>query len=112
MGLAAVGVVAVASLAAHLLLKRPTPGHWAEAQKSAFIEACNTNCKKSPGVTPDRYPICEKVCACSAAEAEKILSEADLAEIEAAASSGKTSLEQNEKMQRMTKATQVCLKLP
>ncbi|HZP99646.1 MAG TPA: hypothetical protein VFB13_08925 [Reyranella sp.] len=84
------------------------PGHWRESQRSAFIEACNTNCKNSPGVTADRYPLCEKVCACSATEGEKILSEADLAEIVAAGRNGQASLEQNEKMQKLTKVAHDC----
>lgn len=109
-GLVIVVVVAGLSLGFEFLHSRPstTPGHWPAEQKAAFIESCNTKCKAAPGVTPDRYPLCEKVCTCSADEGEKILSDADLSEIYAAQQSGKMSLEQNEKMQKLTKVAQAC----
>ncbi len=102
------GLTIAAVAVAGYLFWMPSSG-WSTADRTSFIESCNRNCRSAPGVTPDRYPLCDKACTCAADEGEKIASGRELAEIEEAHKAGTASSEQNEKMQRITKAGLACI---
>ncbi len=102
-------MIAVMAIAGYLLWTREPSSGWSRAERASFIEGCTKNCRGAPGVGPDRYPLCDKACSCSADEGEKIASGKELAEIEVAHKAGTTTNEQNEKLQRITKAGLACI---
>jgi hypothetical protein len=81
------------------------PGHWPPGERTAFIKSCVDKCRAAPGVTPERYPVCDRACACAADEGEKIMT---VEEMIAVYKSGKA--EQNEKLKRITQAGIACAK--
>ncbi len=81
------------------------PGHWPAGERTAFIKSCVDKCRASPGVTPDRYPVCDRACGCAADEGEKTMS---VDEMIAIYKSGKA--DQNEKLKRITQAGIACAK--
>jgi hypothetical protein len=81
---------------------------WSEGQRAAFIDACVRSCRASPGVTPDRYPLCDQACKCGADEGEKIVTGQELVEIYKTMQSGKPTKEQNDKFERMKAAGIAC----
>jgi hypothetical protein len=107
--LALVGLIAVVSIAAYFIEPKQSSDHWPKEHRNAFIEACNKKCKASPGVTPDRYALCDKGCLCSADEAEKIMTSAELVQYYLAEKAGLVSSEQKKKVQKIGEAGVACL---
>jgi hypothetical protein len=108
-GLAVVALIAGAIV---MLLNQGTapsePGRWPAADRTAFVDSCVKSCRNSPGVTPDRYPVCDHACKCSADEAEKMVTALELVELYKGVQSGKASKEQNDKLERMKAAGLAC----
>ncbi len=100
---AAVAIAAIVVVA--LYLNRG----WPPAERTAFIEACVKSCRGSPGVTADRYPVCDKACTCAADEAEKMVSARELTELYNAMQSKTATPEQNEKLEKMKSAGVTCI---
>jgi hypothetical protein len=90
------------------LTDSPSSGQWAEGERTAFVESCVKSCRASPGVTAERYPICDQACTCAAEEAQKIVSGQELVELYRAVQTGKATTEQNDKLQRMKSAGVAC----
>ena len=86
-----------------------TPGGWPASERKAFIDSCVRSCRSSPGVTADRYPLCDKACTCSADEAEKMVSAEELVEIYKAMQGGTASKDQNDKVEKMKAAGIACV---
>jgi hypothetical protein len=84
------------------------PGHWPEAERKSFIDACVVNCRKAPGVTAERYGLCDQACTCAADEGEKVVSSDDLGEIYLAQQSGKATGEQNQKLEKLKSLGLAC----
>jgi hypothetical protein len=108
-GLAIAGLLAAVTLAVHLMKPGQSSARWPEAQRSSFIDACNKNCRSAPGVTPDRYPLCDKACLCAVEEGEKVLSGEDLTQIYLAQTGGKPTEEQKEKVRKLTRISLACV---
>jgi hypothetical protein len=83
-------------------------GRWPAPERAAFIDACVQKCRAAPGVTPDRYPLCDQACKCAADEAEKVVPGQELGEIYRAMQGGKATPEQNDKIERMKAAGIAC----
>jgi len=84
------------------------PGRWPAAERTAFVDSCVKSCRAAPGVTPDRYPLCDQACTCSADEAEKMVTAQELVGLYKGMQSGKATKEQNEKLERMKAAGVAC----
>jgi hypothetical protein len=104
-----VGFIAVVATAAYFIEPKGPSGHWPKEQRDTFIEACSKKCKTTSTVTHDRDALCDKGCACSADEAEKVMSSADLAQYYLAEKAGLVSEEQKEKIRKFTQASVACL---
>jgi hypothetical protein len=109
------GIAVVVLVVGAIILHReqvpqaPEPaGRWPEKERAAFIDSCVKTCRAAPGVTPDRYPLCDQACKCGADEGEKIVSGEELVEIYRALQSGKPTKEQNEKLEKMKAAGIAC----
>jgi len=85
-----------------------TPGRWPAAERTAFIDSCVKSCRASPGVTADRYPLCDQACKCGADEAEKMVAAEELMDIYKAVQSGKATADQNDKLEKMKAAGIAC----
>ncbi len=113
---AVVVIAAVAGIAIYLQRGQETappgplaePGHWPASERAAFVDSCVKSCRASPGVTPERYPLCDQACKCGADEGEKLVSAQELVEIYKATQSGKASQEQNDKLEKMKAAGVAC----
>ena len=109
-GLVAVAVIWV--VATMVLRSReeppPEPGKWPASQGTAFIDSCVKSCRAAPGVTPERYPLCDQACTCSADEAEKMVTAQELVDLYKGMQSGKPTKEQNEKLEKMKAAGVAC----
>ena len=81
---------------------------WPPSDRAAFMRSCVEECRKSPGVTEDKYPLCDRACACSADEAEKSMSVQELGSTAQAISGGSASAEQLAKMEKMKAAGLSC----
>ena len=106
-----VAVVALIAGAVVMLLKQSAPsepGRWPTADRTAFIDSCIKSCRNSPGVTPDRYPVCDHACKCSADEAEKMVTAPELVELYKSIQGGKATKEQSDKLERMKAAGVAC----
>src|SRR5258708_5177894 len=64
---------------------------WPPSERAAFLRSCVEECRKSPGVTEDKYPLCDRTCACSADEGEKVMSVQELRSTAQSISSGSAS---------------------
>ena len=87
------------------------PGKWPAAERTAFINSCVTSCRASPGVTADRYPLCDQACRCGADEAEKMVNAQELVELYKAMQADKASAEQKDKLEKMKAAGIACATL-
>jgi len=113
---AVVAIAAVAGVATYLLRGQETgppgplatPGQWPVSERRAFIDSCVKSCRSSPGVTADRYPLCDQACNCGADEAEKLVRAEELVELYKAMEAKKTSTEQNDKLEKMKAAGVAC----
>jgi hypothetical protein len=76
--------------------------------RAAFIRSCTDACRKAPGMTDDKYPICDTACACAADEAVKIMSYQELVSAEQALGSGAASPEQTAKIKQIQAAGARC----
>ena len=85
-----------------------TDGTWPPSERAAFMRSCVEECRKSPGVTEDKYPLCDRACTCSADEGEKIMTVRELGATAQAISSGSASAEQIAKMDRVKAAGMSC----
>jgi hypothetical protein len=83
-------------------------GAWPATQRANFIEACVESCRKAPGVTPDRFSLCDQSCKCAADEGEKLLPGGELTEIYLAYQKGNASPEQGEKLRKLQDAGLAC----
>jgi|SRR5471030_5744 hypothetical protein len=81
---------------------------WPPSERAAFMRSCIEECRKSPGVTEDKYPLCDRACACSADEGEKVMSVQELGLTALSISSGSASAEQTAKMERVKAAGLSC----
>jgi hypothetical protein len=104
-----IGFVTLVAIAAHFIEPRQPSGGWSKETRNKFIEGCANKCKNSPRVTADQYALCDKACSCSADEAEKIMTSAELVEYYLAEQAGLASNAQKQKMQRITAAGIACL---
>lgn len=84
------------------------PG-WPPSERAAFLKNCVEQCRKSPGVTEDKYPLCDRACSCGADEGEKIMTARELAVIAQALNNGTASAEQTAKMNRVKAAGMSCV---
>jgi hypothetical protein len=82
---------------------------WPPSERAAFLRSCVEECRKSPGVTEDKYPLCDRACACSADEGEKVMSVQELMSTAQSISSGSGSAEQTAKMDRVKAAGMSCV---
>ena len=106
-----VAVIALIAGAVVMLLKQGTPsepGRWPTTDRTAFIDSCIKSCRNSPGVTPDRYPVCDHACKCSADEAEKMVTAPELVELYKSIQGGQATKEQNDKLERLKAAGVAC----
>ena len=85
---------------------------WPASERAAFMRSCIEECRKSPGVTSDKYSLCDRACTCSADEGEKVMSVRELGLTAQALSSGSASAEQTEKMDRVKAAGMRCVAGP
>ena len=85
---------------------------WPPSERAAFMRNCIEQCRKSPGVTEDKYPLCDRACACGADEGEKIMTASELEEVAQAISRGSASGEQTAKMNRVKAAGMNCAASP
>jgi hypothetical protein len=90
--------------------KDAAPGRWPENERTSFIDSCVKSCRNSPGVTPDRYPLCDKACTCSADEGEKIIGSTELVAIYFGEKTGLASDEQKAKLQKLKDLSMACAK--
>jgi hypothetical protein len=90
--------------------KDAAPGRWTESERTSFIESCVKSCRNSPGVTPDRYPLCDKACTCTADEGEKIIGSAELVAIYLGDKTGLASDDQKAKLQKLKDIGLACAK--
>ena len=105
------GIAVIALIVGAVVMLRDQstePGRWPKAERAAFIDSCVKSCRNSPGVTPDRYPICDQACKCSADEAEKMVTASELVELYKAIQGGKATKEQNDKLEKMKAAGLAC----
>ena len=108
-GGAAALVVAIAVVVAIMYRDQSAPlGRWQPEQRTAFIESCVKSCRIQPGVTPAKYPLCDQACTCAADEGEKLLSNQELVELYLAEKSGKSSIGDSAKMQKVKDAGIAC----
>ena len=82
---------------------------WPPSERAAFMRSCVEECRKSPGVTEDKYPLCDRACTCSADEGEKVMSVQELWSTATSISSGSASVEQTAKMERVKAAGMRCV---
>jgi hypothetical protein len=85
---------------------------WSSSDRAGFIRSCIEECRKSPGVTEDKYPLCDRACTCGADEGEKIMTAGELAAVAQALASGKATAEQSAKMDRIKAAGMSCVTTP
>src|SRR5471030_1889746 len=81
---------------------------WPPSERAAFMRSCVEECRKSPGVTEDKYPLFDRACTCSADEGEKVMSVQELWSTATSISSGSASVEQTAKMERVKAAGLSC----
>ncbi len=82
---------------------------WPPSERAAFMRSCIEECRNSPGVTADKYPLCDTACTCGADEGEKAMSVQELTATARAISSGSASAEQTAKMDRVKAAGMRCV---
>lgn len=83
------------------------PG-WPPAERAAFLRSCVEKCRAAPGMTADKYPLCDSACGCAADEGEKTMTLRDMSQAAEAISSGNASPEQTAKMERLKAAGARC----
>lgn len=102
-------VVALAAAAWFVIAGDHTAGTaWPPSEREAFMRSCTEQCRTSPGVTQDRYPVCDQACTCAADEGEKTMTVQELAAAAQAITSGNASAEQTVKMDRLKAAGMRC----
>lgn len=101
--------VAVAALVGWLTLGDKG---WSTADKEAFVSNCVEKCRAAPGVTPDRYPLCDRACACALEEGQKQMSGPELGAAAEAINSNTATPLQREKMSRIQSAAMACAMPP
>ncbi len=108
--IAMVGGVAVVAAALWFTMVRDRTdlGGWPPSQRAEFMHSCVEECRKSPGVTEYKYPLCDRACTCGADEGEKIMTVQELGLTAQAIASGSASTEQLAKMDRVKAAGMRC----
>lgn len=106
-----VAVVAAAAIALWFTMAsdRTKLGGWPPSERAEFMRSCVEECRKSPGVTEDKYPLCDRACTCGADEGEKIMTSQELGQTAQAISSGSASAAQLAKMERVKAAGMRCV---
>ncbi len=104
------GLAILALVAVWFVMGRgqPPAAGWPPSERAAFMRSCLEQCRTSPGVTEDRYPLCQSACTCAADEGEKTMTVQELASAAQAISSGKASAEQTAMMDRLKAAGMRC----
>ncbi len=82
---------------------------WPPSERAAFMRSCVEQCRTSPGVTADKYPLCDTACTCAADEGEKTMSVQELAAAAQAINSRNASPEQTARMDRLKAAGMRCV---
>ncbi len=67
----------------------PAQAQWSIAQRTKFIGDCIPGCERNPNIPEAQKRQCGVFCNCIANESEKVISSAELDEIEAAARAGR-----------------------
>ena len=108
------GAAVVAAGAVWLLMALGTRDEtsWPPAARAEFIRSCVEKCRLAPGVTEDRYPLCDATCICAADEGEKIMTSAELSAAGVAMATGRLSSAQTAKVERLKAASQSCATRP
>jgi hypothetical protein len=88
---------------------RPSDKTWSSTDRRTFIASCVEKCRIAPGVTADRYPLCDSACACAADEGQKLMTGAELGAAAQAISSGTATTEQTAKMSSIQTAAMACV---
>ena len=81
---------------------------WSPETRADFMRHCTDSCRKAPGVTEDKYPLCDRICTCDVDESEKTMSPRALALAEKAVGDGTATTEQTEKINRIIAAGKRC----
>ena len=104
------GVALLIAVAVWLVMPgdRKDETSWPPAERAAFMRSCVEECRKSPGVTEDKYPLCDRACTCGADEGEKIMTVQELGLTAQAIAGGGASAEQIAKMERVKAAGMRC----
>ena len=67
----------------------PAQAQWSISQRTKFINDCIPGCERNPNVPETQKGQCGVFCNCIASESEKVISSAELDEIEEAARAGR-----------------------
>jgi hypothetical protein len=83
-------LTACAALAVALVMSlAPAQAQWSISQRSKFIGDCIPGCERNPNVPEAQKSQCGVFCNCIATESEKVISSAELDEIEVEARAGR-----------------------
>lgn len=85
-----------------------TTAGWPPAERAAFMRNCVEQCRAAPGVTADKYSICDRACTCAADEGEKTMTVQDLGRAAQAITDNNASAEQTAMMDRLKAAGARC----
>ncbi len=72
-----------------LLGLAPAQAQWSMSQRSKFMNDCIPGCERNPQVPPNQKAQCAVFCNCIANESEKVISSAELEEMEQEARAGR-----------------------
>jgi hypothetical protein len=81
---------------------------WRPAERAAALRNCVEACRSSPGVTPERYPVCDSACDCAVAEGEKTMTARDADAAAVAMKSNSATAQQKAAMEQMRDAGMRC----
>lgn len=82
----AAGAVLAASL---LLCLAPAEAQWTMGQRSKFVADCIPGCERNPNVPDAQKAQCGVFCDCIATESERVITSAELQEMEVEAAAGR-----------------------
>lgn len=106
--LAAVAIVLAAGTWFLLGDDRGSETGWRPAERAGFLNNSVDECRKAPGVTPERYPICDRACTCAADEGEKLLTAREADAAAQAMKSNSATDQQKAALQQMQQAGMRC----
>jgi hypothetical protein len=82
---------------------------WPPSERAAFMRSCVEQCRTSPGVTADKYPLCDTACTCAADEGEKTMGVRELTAAAQAINDRSATPEQTARMDRLKAAGMRCI---